>query len=301
MNEVDFNSLNVEFIYSDQIEIALIPQLGGSISFAKFNDIDFMRPWTGERSPRRTAGYPLVPFSNRIANGWFEFENKTYQLIKNFGDHPHTIHGIGWQKPWQIEEKKPHSIKIYYLHSTGGRGSQEWPYAFKVQQEFSIRDNLFEISMILTNTGTEKMPAGLGWHPFFPRHQGVEIMLSAQNVYLNDETMLPQKLVPIKDEWNFSHQKELGFLDLDNCFSDWDGKARMVWKKDHLSLDMLASKKLRNLILMTPPEPSSFFALEPVSHANNAIRFHAEAQAPMHILEPGESLNVWVRYSLKII
>src|SRR3954465_5595082 len=43
--------------------------------------------------------FPLLPYCNRI--GWtrFSWQGRDYHLARNFGDSPHTIHGIGWERP----------------------------------------------------------------------------------------------------------------------------------------------------------------------------------------------------------
>src|SRR4051812_33922594 len=82
------------------------PAIGGAIASFTIDGVDVMR-----RTPplERAAGnvrahacYPLVPYSNRNANATLRFAGHDYELDRNFGNHPHSIHGVGWQRPWQV-------------------------------------------------------------------------------------------------------------------------------------------------------------------------------------------------------
>ena len=51
---------------------------------------------------RLAACYPLVPYSNRIAGARLRHAGRDYALAHNFGDQPHAIHGVGWQRAWSV-------------------------------------------------------------------------------------------------------------------------------------------------------------------------------------------------------
>ena len=46
--------------------------------------------------PLQFASFPLVPFSNRIADGRFEWDGEQIEIDPNFAPEPHAIHGVGW-------------------------------------------------------------------------------------------------------------------------------------------------------------------------------------------------------------
>ena len=85
--------------------VELAPEVGGAIAEFTFSGVDVLR-----RTPpaARAAGdvrahacYPLVPYSNRIANARLAVTSGTVELARNFGDHPNSIHGVGWQRAWR--------------------------------------------------------------------------------------------------------------------------------------------------------------------------------------------------------
>ena len=85
---------------SDALHLAVAPDIGGSIVRLRYGAAQVLRPMSKEAlsagQVREAASYPLVPFSNRIAQARFSVDGKPYVLRRNFGDHPHAIHGCGW-------------------------------------------------------------------------------------------------------------------------------------------------------------------------------------------------------------
>ncbi len=80
--------------------------VGGALASFTLGGIDVLRPTpAGARDVRLHASYPLVPYSNRIAAARLDFAGRTHALARNFGDHPHAIHGVGWQRPWTVESR----------------------------------------------------------------------------------------------------------------------------------------------------------------------------------------------------
>ena len=84
------------------LAVAIAPALGGAIAGFRHNDFHLMRPTSPEvlaqGTVRLTGSYPLIPYSNRVAQGRFTHEGTEHRLALNFGDHPHDIHGNAWQR-----------------------------------------------------------------------------------------------------------------------------------------------------------------------------------------------------------
>jgi hypothetical protein len=82
--------------------------------------------------------------------------------------------------------------------------------------------------------------------------------------------------VAITAAQDFSRSRALGDQDFDSCFAGWDGSATIVWpaRRARASPD----PPLDHMILFAPPG-KPFFALEPVSGANNASNL-AELGSP---------------------
>src|SRR5262249_31749438 len=121
-----------------RVEIA--PAVGGAIARFAFGDVDLLRPVSdGARttgSGRGYACYPLVPYSNRIANAQLDWAGRSYALARNFGDHPHSIHGVGWQRSWRIATRDAASALLAFDHAATAADARAWPWPFRATQSF---------------------------------------------------------------------------------------------------------------------------------------------------------------------
>ena len=100
--------------------LLLCPAIGGSIGSWSRNGTDILRPSTAEAlagiNARMLSCFPLIPFSNRIAWGRFSFGGESFQLDRNFGDHPHTIHGNAWRRAWDVVRHDASSAELVLQH-----------------------------------------------------------------------------------------------------------------------------------------------------------------------------------------
>jgi aldose 1-epimerase len=83
---------------------------------------------------------------------------------------------------------------------------------------------------------------------------------------------------------------------LDHCFAGWDGRATLRWPRSGVGVEVEATAAFGHVILYSPPgEP--FFALEPVSNANDGFNLLDDGQAGtgVAVLAAGEALEGEVR------
>src|SRR5262249_4764124 len=144
---------------------------------------------------RGYACYPLVPYSNRIAKAELDWAGRVHELARNFGDHPNSIHGVGWQRPWPVEARDEGSALLPFDHVAADSDALAWPWTFRATQSFvlAVDEGIATLAARITisNTGTEAFPFGLGFHPFFPRTPESELGFHADGVWQTDSTQLP--------------------------------------------------------------------------------------------------------------
>ena len=214
-------------------ELELCPEGGGCITAFRYKGIDVMRPATDaywkDLEPRAAGSFPLVPYSNRIADGRFSYGGHDYNLPRNMPPEPHAIHGDGWQSSWDVEAQKLTHITL--LHEP-----ESAPIAHRSRQHFSLGSDGLTASLEVTNTGPAALPFGFGHHPYFPLTEALTLEATVNDVWLADERNLPKDKIALPDTWNFSQPKRLADLDLDNCFSGFAGKAVLTWPESRLSL-----------------------------------------------------------------
>lgn len=260
-----------------RLEVDLAPEAGGSIvrfSVDGRHDVlrrtpaDVLARATAARRGNETACYPLLPFSNRIAGGRFQFDGQEIVLQRNWPGMDHPIHGDGWAMAWTVERHDGRSAEIAYEHAAGRDGG--WPFAYRARQSYRLDDDRLAVRLSLENREARAVPAGIGLHPFFVRDAATDLQCRTTSVWLADAEVLPTERVAVPAAWDFSAGQRIGAVALDNCFEGWDGQARIAWPDRGLALDMTASAALRTLVIFTPPQ-RPFFCVEPVSHANGQI------------------------------
>ena len=273
------------------LQLGVLPGLGGSLAWLSCQGFDLLRRWDGSDSVRRTASFPLVPYSNRIRQGRFCVQGQAFEVPRNFGDHPHSIHGLGWQRPWQVEHRHAQGCLLTLDHDPQGQGGEDWPFAFHAEQRLKLDEQGLHLHLSVHNRSDRVMPAGLGWHPYFARHQGLYLQCSTRRVWLNDADSLPHECIEVPPSWCFEAPRAVQRPGLDNCFSGWDGRASLYWPQARLGISLLAGPGLEHLVIFTPPEPLDFIAVEPVSHLNNAIDQPRPHDHGLVWLAPGHTLT----------
>lgn len=282
--------------------LRLAPDVGGAMADWFLGDVPILRPAsdadiaTGEAF--RLGSYPLVPYSNRINDGRFRFDGQRHKLALNFGERPHSIHGIGWQRRWAVTKAMRSRAVLSLDHDLAAGGSEGWPFPFHAEQHFALTADELTVTMKLVNTGRGRMPAGIGQHPYFPRTPGVELQFRAGSVWHNGANYLPSHRTKVPARWRYDTSRPLGEPGLDNCFAGWRGAARIVWPEHRLALSIHAGAPHRHCIVFTPAG-QDFFAFEPVSHMNDGInRMPRVTDHGIRILRPGKTLEGTVRFRL---
>lgn len=221
--------------------------------------------------------------------------DEAYQLPLNFGDHPHSIHGVGWQLSWRLKRQAPDRIVLELAYDGAG-----WPFAFHATQTVALDGATLHHELTLTNRADVPAPAGLGMHPYFPRHGRATLTADVHGVWLTEDTCLPTERVPCPSHWNLSAGANADKLHCDNQFETWDRRARIVWPDENMSAELTASDDLDRLVVYAPAE-EDFFCVEPVSHMTDAFNRSADGmsneETGMRILEPGETWRVWMKLS----
>jgi aldose 1-epimerase len=290
-------------------KLRIAPETGGAIVAFTLREREILRPMPAAaiaaRDVRLAACYPLVPYSNRIRDARLTFGGRDYALARNFGDHPHAIHGVGWQRPWSVAETSPQHARITLRHAARGADAAAWPWPFHATQTFRIAERmdaggaraaLFVATLTLVNTGSEPFPFGLGWHPYFPKDATTRLGFAADAVWRNDPTELPRRRSAIPARWRFDPPRALGSLALDNVFVGWRGRAVLARPAQALATTLDADRACAFAVVYAPPG-RDFVAVEPVTHETDAFNRAARGAAGtgLRVLPPGAAFSCTMR------
>jgi aldose 1-epimerase len=265
--------------------VEISPDVGGAIASFRWRGHDILRPTPPDaraaRDVRRHACYPLVPYSNRIANATLRHDGRDHALAQNFGDSPHAIHGVGWQRAWTPIDATSTCAQIALDHGATGDRASAWPWSFRVAQTFALRADdraaTLSVRLAIENTGAEAFPFGLGWHPFFPKPDGTTLAFDAAWVWNNDDTQLPVERVAVPRDWHYAAARPLGDVVLDHVFEPSAGMATIAWPDARLAVAIDADSALDRRIVYVPAG-RDFLAFEPATHMTDAFNRAARGQ-----------------------
>ena len=280
--------------------VAISPNAGGAIATFTVGGVDVLRPTPPSEcaagNVRAHASYPLVPYSNRIAQARLRFAGRDFELDRNFGDHPHSIHGVGWQRPWRVAARDDASALLALDHSANGSNMRAWPWPFRATQSFglSMREHgaTLTIKLSLVNTGRTPFPFGLGFHPFFPRTATTTLDLDADAFWENDGTQIPIRRVALPAGWRRGILAARRVQGIDNMFPGWSGVAMLTDPARPFDTGIVADRAAGFVVVYTPPR-GDFVAVEPVTHMTDAFNRaeRAEQGTGTRILSAGAGFS----------
>ena len=278
--------------------VAVAPEYGAALTGWMIGSTPMLRRALPQATiggdPHAMGCFPLLPYGNRIGYRGFRWAGVDYRLEANFGANAHTIHGVGWQRPWVVEAVTPQSVTMSLQHCPG----PSWPFAFSALVSYSLSECGLTIAIRLTNRHDAAAPAGIGLHPFFPKGGDPSLRFNAAGAWDNGGDALPLRHGPCRDDWLHVEPRAVCRSRLDHCFTGWDGTADIA--AGSASLRIEASGVFGQLQVFTPSW-ADFFCVEPVSHVPDAInRCDLPPGQGMQVLQPDETLSGTIRFGVAV-
>ncbi len=222
----------------------------------------------------------LAPFPNRTADGKYSFNGKSYQLPINEPAANNALHGFIYNRPFTITEEtlKEDGVSVILEHEYQG-DFPGYPFPFSIQFKIELSD-ISGLSCILSavNTGSEDIPFGYGWHPYFKFDCSVdelEVKLPTVKKYLLTNTS-----IPTGDMTDFPDFKELTLMKgktLDDCFKiiSTNDIVETVVRKPSERFELIVwqenSKNTNNYLQVYTPPTRQSVAIEPMTSCINAF------------------------------
>ena len=150
----------------------------------------------------------------------FHFRASTHQLALNFGDHPHSIHGNAWQKPWQVGRSKDSALPAVVASSTAGDDAEAWPFAYRAEQTLRTLDpeGLAHHADRRESGRRAQCPAGSGPAPVLSQATRCSAAVRSRNVYRDRAGLASDGMHPVPAEWDYRRCAIWANPALDNCF-----------------------------------------------------------------------------------
>lgn len=277
------------------------------------------------------GGAILIPFANRI-RGTLSSDGtgiattvfgKQVELPANWGGKApgaerYAMHGLALAASVNnlTRSSDDASDRVRAVFDAGNFGGH-WLSSTRVEYLYALSSGAFSLAVTARNVGTERLPIGIGWHPYFAipsgnRSQARLRIPAAMRVAVNDyDEVLPTgELLPVSDtsyDFRVTDGRALGDRYLDDCFvglerdaNTGDLSCEIVDPAAQYGLRVTATSPQVRAVQVYAPPGEQFVALEP--QFNLADPFGAEwgrgVNTGMVSLEPGESVTYSVRLEL---
>ncbi|MCV6628771.1 MAG: aldose 1-epimerase [Flavobacteriaceae bacterium] len=250
--------------------------LGGSLQQLQF-DSTTMIPLAMEDYNQSYRGAILFPYANRVANGNYVFQGKKYQLPITEIKANNALHGLVFNKTFELRQKLVHQNKALLQLAYSFNGNETgFPWKFDMILQYTLQEHRLELEVKITNKDSSAFPFVLGWHPYFA-------VANLDNAVVRTETNADlhcdQKQIPTHCETMqrlaFSLEQEY-----DNGFV-WSATNLRLHTEEY-ELEFVANQS-QYLQLYSPPNRSEL-AIEPMTGAANAF----QNQWGLKLLQPEE-------------
>ena len=132
------------------------------------------------------------------------------------------------------------------------------------------------------------MPAGVGFHPFFPKPGTARLEAVAHRLWKGSAEEFPSRSAAIPPELDFERSRPVrDACGIDHCYSGWNRHAAIEWPDARYRIALHADGRLDHFVLYVPQD-RDFFCIEPVSHAINAFNFPGSNEHVALALAPGQ-------------
>lgn len=127
--------------------------------------------WDDPRPTR--SGIPILfPFPNRIRDGRFTWNGKSYQLPINDAQKRNAIHGFVCQRPWRVADAGSNNESAWLKGMFQGVLDAPdyrslWPADYLIEVTYTLSRDRLRFEVTVTNSDIVPLPFGLGLHPYF--------------------------------------------------------------------------------------------------------------------------------------
>lgn len=260
--------------------VTIIPEFSGLIADLQlFNGVSTISVIDGYQSlddaeaKNASKSHYLLPFPNRMKDGKYDFEGKSYQFPINDMHTNNNLHGFLETIPMEIIDKKNMDNKQTITLKGKFKGLSYFPFPFEFILKYFLSDSELTIESTIKNVGKTNMPIGYGWHPYFKLDtEKVDDLLlqfpDCQAVTIDNRMMPTGEMLPY---FNFSKKTKIDQTIFDNCFfinkNKKTNRAEIIVKSQTTTLIVWqeTGDNACNYFQIYTPENRKTIAIEPMT------------------------------------
>ncbi len=228
-----------------------------------------------EKESVRGGSPVLFPSPGKLEGDHYEWQEKKGKLKQ---------HGFGRLLPWTVAEQSGgDDARVTLRLDANDETRKNWPWEFRADYTYILSTEKLRVELAITNTGTEAMPFGAGFHPYFH-------VKRAEKGKAKIETNATQAFDNISKETGRLTPIELGGDEVDLHLIDHTGDC--VLRVGDGGAIVRGSDDFKRFVIWTQPG-KDFVCVEPWTSPGNALN----TNEGLIVVEKGETKNLWVEYA----
>ncbi|NJN77579.1 MAG: aldose 1-epimerase [Saprospiraceae bacterium] len=288
---------------TSKAELTIIPDFGGLIADLQlFNGvstialIDSYQSVNDADAKMAYKSHYLLPFPNRLKDGKYEFEGKSYRFPINDANTNNNLHGFLETISMEVIEGQNTENQQVIALKGNFEGLDYFPFPFEIELKYTLSDSELIVDTTIKNTGKTNMPIGYGWHPYFKldTEKVDDLLLQFPEC---DSVEIDNRMMPTGETQPYTAFAELTKINtttFDNCFllneNSTSNRAEIILKSatTRLSVWQETGKNACNYFQIYIPENRKTIAIEPMTCNVDAFNNQNE----LWVLEANEARSV---------
>ena len=201
---------------------ATIVEVGGGLREYAVDGRPVLEAYAADRIRDGAHGAPLIPWPNRLEDGRYSFDGRTYQVPLTEPEKQNAIHGFLLWQPWEATERDAERV-VMATHLYPREG---YPFMLGIRISYELGPDGLTVATTAENLGDRACPYGHGQHPYLSPGSGqldaCTLQLSGRTRILTDpERQLPTGREPAEGtDFDFLQPRALGEARIDHAFTD---------------------------------------------------------------------------------
>ena len=248
-------------------------------------------------------GIPLLfPFPNRLRDGAFTFQGKSYQINP-------PRHGFVRDKAWKVLETGASASEGAWIRAELNAADyakeilEQFPFPFTLQLTWRVKDGGLELHAVAENTGEREMPTGFGIHPYFRRPERGTVQVPAAKRWELSDSLPTGKILDLDEQFDLRQPRDIAGLLLDDIYTEPLGDASglvQCYLNDEVNKVQTVvefnQQQFPHIVVYTPPAPRPAICIEPNTCPTDAFNLqHQGIDGNVIVLKPGEKTEFNVR------
>ena len=141
---------------------AVVTEIAASLRALEIDGVALLQDYPAQSGPPSCAGWVLVPWPNRVADGKWSYDGVPQQLEITEPGNGNALHGLLSGAAYSVAHRTADSITL----AADVTPAPGYPFELATAVRYQLTADGLLVTHSLTNTGSRAAPVAVGAHPF---------------------------------------------------------------------------------------------------------------------------------------